>query len=91
MRFSSRRDSFHEETDLVPRLVGAVHELHAPVMVLVTIRELSKGELQGMHDGGLKLDPLAAFTRGDVWDEHFYLYRVSAISAGAATSPQGAE
>jgi hypothetical protein len=78
MKFSSRRDKFDYRYDLPPTLIKAIHELHAPTMVLILNRVPTDDEEQQLEAGAVKVVPLAQFTRGELWDEHFFLYRVTA-------------
>jgi hypothetical protein len=83
MKFSARRDNFDPKVEVPARLERAVHDLHAPVMVLAMNRPFTDAEQQQLSQALIETVPLAQFTEGDIVDEHFFLYKVGADGSPA--------
>ena len=77
MKFSNRRDAYDSLKDLPAALATALQRLHGPEKVLMLNRELTESEAAGLKTEGVRAEPIASFTRGDVVDEHYFLYKVS--------------
>lgn len=76
MKFSNRRDSYDPDKEMPAALALAVHTLHAPQMIFLTREAVRPAELQALQAESIVIQPLAQFTRGDLVDEHFFLYKV---------------
>lgn len=75
MKFSNRRDHY-QDRDMPAALAKAVHTLQAPEMIFMTYEPIKAADLQALQHESISVDPLAQFTRGDLVDEHFFLYKV---------------
>lgn len=77
MKFSNRRDAYDPLKDLPAALATAIRSLHAPEKVLMMNRELTDNEAAGLKTEAIEAQPIASFTKGDIVDEHYFLYKVS--------------
>jgi hypothetical protein len=87
MKFSNRRDHFDADHAMPEKLAEAVHDLHAPAMILMMNRTVSATEEGQLRALSIEAQPLAEFRQGDLADEQFYLYKVGL--AAAAQKPVG--
>jgi hypothetical protein len=89
--FARRRDSFHPETDVPPRLIQGFRNLHARTGLLLINRRLTATEEDELNAGGLQAQLVAQFDQGFI-DEYTYIYRVKAesaqVDAAAAHPPE---
>jgi len=81
MKFSRRRDDFDVSHGVPAGLAQAVRTIHGQEMIFVVNRPLSDDELQQLGQDSVSVASLAQFTRGDIVDEHFFLYKVSLRTA----------
>jgi hypothetical protein len=79
--YNKRRDAF-DKRQIPDRLARAVQELAGRSILFLITRPLTETELGAIGQRGVEATWLAAFNHS-VYDENFYVYRVSRVAAGS--------
>ena len=86
MKFSKRRDDFNPVKDVPNAVKTALTTLHAPEKILLMSYQLTDAETAELRADAIQVEPIARFTRGDVVDEHYFLYKVSLVPVPASST-----